>query len=92
MKGDIADGMLARFSMLGADSAAAVGVLERFIPVLVRAVAAGNQPGCLDRQPKKRAAALATTRNLRQRLICLSTMGARYNNLPRQYRGVRWRN
>jgi EpsI family protein len=58
MKGDIADGMLARFSMLGADSAAAVGVLERFIPVLVRAVAADNRDVLIGSQ---RAAALATT-------------------------------
>jgi len=43
MRGDIADGLLARFSMLGPDPAAAVGVLEAFIPVLVRAVAAGHR-------------------------------------------------
>ncbi len=56
LKGDIADGLLARFSILGADSAASVGVLERFIPVLVRAVAADNRDVLIGSQ---RAAALA---------------------------------
>jgi len=56
MKGDVADGLLARFSMLGADSAAAVGVLERFIPVLVRSVAADHRDVLIGSQ---RAAALA---------------------------------
>jgi EpsI family protein len=55
MRGDIADGLLARFSMLGADSAAAVGVLERFIPVLVRAVAPDHRSVLIGTQ---RAAAL----------------------------------
>ncbi len=58
MKGDIADGLLARFSMLGADSTAVVGVLERFIPALVRAVAADNRDVLIGSQ---RAAALAAT-------------------------------
>jgi len=59
MKGDIADGLLARFSMLGADSAVSVGVLERFVPVLVRAVAADHRDVLIGSQ---RAAALAAMR------------------------------
>jgi EpsI family protein len=56
MKGDIADGLLARFSMLGADPAASIGVLERFIPGLIRAVAADHRDVLIGTQ---RAAALA---------------------------------
>lgn len=56
MKGDIADGLLARFSMLGSDPQAAVGVLERFIPALVRAVAPDRRDLLIGTQ---RAAALA---------------------------------
>ena len=59
MRGDIADGLLARFSMLGLDSAASVGVLERFVPVLVRAVAADHRDVLIGSQ---RAAALAAMR------------------------------
>jgi EpsI family protein len=43
MRGDIADGLLARFSMLGADSAGAIAVIQRFIPLLVRATAPANR-------------------------------------------------
>lgn len=56
MKGDIADGLLARFSVLGADPAAAIGVLERFIPGLVRAVAAEHRDVLIG---SRRAAAMA---------------------------------
>jgi EpsI family protein len=56
MKGDISDGLLARFSMLGSDPAAAIGVLERFIPALIRSVAADHRDVLIGTQ---RAAALA---------------------------------
>jgi EpsI family protein len=56
IKGDIADGLLARFSVLGPDPASAIGVLERFIPGLVRAVAAEHRDVLIGTQ---RAAALA---------------------------------
>jgi EpsI family protein len=59
MQGDIADGMLARFSMLSADSVAAVAVLQRFIPLLVRAVAPDQRDVLIGSQ---RAAALAAAR------------------------------
>ena len=56
MKGDIVDGLLARFSILGADSAAGLAVVQRFIPLLVRAVAAQHRDVLIGSQ---RAAALA---------------------------------
>ena len=56
IKGDIADGLLARFSMLGPDPAASIGVLERFIPGLIRAVAAERRDVLIGTQ---RAAAMA---------------------------------
>jgi EpsI family protein len=56
MKGDIADGLLARFSVLGTDTGAAIGVLERFIPALVRAVPAEHRDILIGTQ---RAVALA---------------------------------
>lgn len=57
MRGDIADGLLARFSMLGSDPTASVGVLEQFIPALVRAVSAGQRDVLIGSQ---RATALAS--------------------------------
>jgi EpsI family protein len=57
MHGDIADGLLARFSVLGPDPAASVGVLERFIPALVLAVLAGQRDVLIGSQ---RATALAS--------------------------------
>lgn len=56
LKGDIADGLLARFSILGPDSAGGVATLERFIPLLVRAVARDHRDVLIGSQ---RAAALA---------------------------------
>jgi EpsI family protein len=44
LHGDIADGLLARFSILGADVDAAVSTLRDFIPRLVRSVAIANRP------------------------------------------------
>ena len=58
MKGDIADGLLARFSILASDPPAAVAVLERFIPALVRAVPADRRDVLIGTQ---RAAAMAVT-------------------------------
>jgi EpsI family protein len=55
MKGDIADGLLARFSMLSMDPTGAVSVIERFIPLLVRAVAPDQREVLIGTQ---RAAAL----------------------------------
>jgi EpsI family protein len=43
MKGNIADGLLARFSVAGADPDAAVAALQSFIPPLVEAVAADSR-------------------------------------------------
>ncbi len=43
MKGDIGDGLLARFSVGGSDPKAAVTVLSAFIPALVESVASENR-------------------------------------------------
>lgn len=55
MKGDIADGLLARFSMLGGDPSAAVVVLEKFIPALIWAVSPDHRDVLIG---SRRAAAL----------------------------------
>jgi EpsI family protein len=41
MKGEIADGLLARFSVVGPDQAASMATMLEFIPLLVRATPAG---------------------------------------------------
>jgi EpsI family protein len=43
MRGVIADGLLARFSILGSDSGAAFELLTRFIPEFIRAVGADHR-------------------------------------------------
>jgi EpsI family protein len=43
IKGVIADGLLARFSVLGADPDAALRLMYEFVPALVRAVAPGRR-------------------------------------------------
>ena len=45
--GYIADGLLARFSALGADSNAAVAVLEQFISAMVHSVSAAQRRGLI---------------------------------------------
>jgi hypothetical protein len=57
MRGDVADGLLARFSVLGADSAASADIMKAFIPALVRAVATQSRDVLIG---SRRAAALAT--------------------------------
>ena len=47
MAGEIADGLIARFSVLSGDTADAVGVLEGFIAGLVRATAAKARPALI---------------------------------------------
>jgi EpsI family protein len=58
MKGVIADGILARFSVLGADPAVGVEALVQFIPALVRAVQSNRRDVLIGTQ---RAAALAAS-------------------------------
>jgi EpsI family protein len=59
IRGDIADGLLARFSMLSSDSPMAVNVIKGFVPLLVRAVPA-DQRGVLI--GTERAAAMVAAR------------------------------
>jgi EpsI family protein len=59
MRGNIADGLLARFSMLASDSMAAIGVIEGFIPLLVRATASDQRDVLIGTE---RAVALAAAR------------------------------
>lgn len=56
MDGYIADGLLARFSVLGADDVAALALLERFIAGLVRSVPAAQRRGLIG---TRRAQAMA---------------------------------
>jgi len=53
MRGEIADGLLARFSVIGSDTAASVDAIRRLIPALIRAV-----------QPNQRAVFLGSLRAL----------------------------
>ena len=59
MKGDIADGLLARFSVVGADPDASIAAMRRFIPALVMAVNARQRDLLIG---SERASALASTR------------------------------
>jgi EpsI family protein len=43
MRGEIADGLLARFSVLGADTDASVSVVQRLVPALIAATAPNNR-------------------------------------------------
>lgn len=47
MKGIVADGLLARFSVANLDSNQALGLMMRFVPVLVRGVTPRNRAGLI---------------------------------------------
>ena len=50
MRGVVADGLLARFSLLGSDPTAAFATLEGFVPQLLKAVAANRRPALVGTQ------------------------------------------
>jgi hypothetical protein len=57
MGGFIADGVLARFSMVGQDSDASLNIMANFIPLLVQAMAPAHRPALIGDERTKAMAA-----------------------------------